>query len=74
MEFKRGSTKHAQSHLHYCTEAVAHSGDFSVQSITLAIRELPGKQPLNLAHCSSKFAVLILVGQLATSYFKVTAL
>jgi len=40
-----------------------------MQSITLPICELPGEQPLNLAHRGSKFAVLILVGQLATSYF-----
>jgi len=45
-----------------------------MQSITLPIGELPGEQPLNLAHCSSKFAVLILVGQLATSYFNAAAL
>jgi len=42
-----------------------------MQSISLVICKLLRKDALNLAHCSPKFAVLILVGQLSPPYFKV---
>jgi hypothetical protein len=68
------SAKHGQAHLNYCTEGVVHSGDFSMQSIALMHRKVAGKQALDLANRCSKLAVLILVGQLATSYFVAAAL
>jgi hypothetical protein len=40
-----------------------------MQSVTLMVRKLPGEKALNFAYRGSELAVLIFVGQLATSYF-----
>jgi len=63
------SAKHGQAHLNYCIEAEPHSRYFSMQSVTLMVRKLPGEKALNFAYRGSELAVLIFVGQLATSYF-----